>query len=295
MTQTTEKPVPPAEVAAAPLHHRTILPAKRGQSFDVRELWDFREAAYQFARRDVTLRYRQTAMGVVWVVLQPLLAALIFTFLFEVVGHMKAPNHGNTFFFIFSGMMMWGLFSNTFGPASMSVLANNSMLPKVYFPRVILPLYVIASCVINFLVALALFLIFIPVFHGTITLSMLTLPIWIVLLVLMAEGLGLIAAAYTVRYRDVQYVIPVLLQFLLLATPVAYAATHIPKGYRWIATVNPMTGLIEGARWALLGAKGAGVGFQWGQTLYSVGWIVALLALGAVVFGGLERRFADVI
>lgn len=278
--------------AAVPLPHRTLLPPKGFWVMEFRELWEFREVAYQFARRDITLRYRQTALGVIWVVLQPLLQAGVFTFLFHSVAKLHAPDDIPYFCFSFSGMLVWNTFNTTLTTSSASVLGNSPMIAKVYFPRVILPLYVIGTSVLNFVVALGMMFVLIAVYpQVTFGWWLATVPVWLVFTLLLSEGVGMMTSAWLVRYRDVQYVLPFFTQLLMFITPVAYAVSAIPKHLRWVAYVNPLTGLIQASRWSLLGKPPA----QWGLVGYSLVASVVIFFVGWLVFARFERQFADVI
>jgi lipopolysaccharide transport system permease protein len=238
----------------------------------------------------VKLRYRQTALGVLWVVLQPLLAAGIFALVFGRVANL--PSEGAPYFlFAFAGLLGWNLFSSTLTRASTCLVGNAQLVSKIYFPRLVLPLSTVFSSLIDFGVALAL-LAALMVFYGVAPHpGVLLLPVWLLLLLLLAAGLGLVAAALTVSYRDVQYVLPVLVQFLLYASPVAYALSAIPPSLRPLFFFNPLTGLLEAFRWSLLGT-GA---LRGDYVAYAAAISLGVFFWGTLVFKTMERRFADVI
>ncbi|MGI4787869.1 MAG: ABC transporter permease [Janthinobacterium lividum] len=281
------------EIAVRP--SRTLKAKPGWQALNVRELWQFRDLLVTLAGRDVKLRYRQTAVGVLWVVLQPLLAAGIFAFVFGKVANLPAPKGVPYFVFSYAGLLGWNVFSGTVVKVSASLVQNANLISKVYFPRLILPLSMMFSTLIDFAVSLALLPVLMLIAHVVPGLSLLTLPLWFALILMLALGVGMFAAALAVTYRDVQYVIPVLMQFFLYASPVAYmlsyALTKIPPAFRTFYYLNPMAGLLEAFRWSLLGHETLPVI----PVAYAA--VVSLLAFfaGAYAFKKMERKFADVI
>jgi lipopolysaccharide transport system permease protein len=273
--------------AAAPLR---LAPGHRNIGRELAETWQARDLLYTFADRDIRLRYRQTALGVVWVVLQPLIAAGIFTFVFGKVAHMSSSGKPYLLF-TFAALTGWNLFSGILTRASACLVGNANLVSRVFFPRLILPLSVAPAALLDFVVALGMFAMLLVVYGVAPTLAMLTLPFWMLLLSAGAFGAGLVAASLAVRYRDVQFVLPVAVQLLLYASPVAYAATSVPEQWHTLYYLNPLVAAIEGLRWSLLGTEPPPAG--------SVAWSVAAAAIavaaGIVVFRRMERGFADVI
>jgi lipopolysaccharide transport system permease protein len=281
---------PVTAVTEEPRPFLVIRPPRRWAPFDLRELWQFHDLLTRFARRDLTLRYRQTALGVVWVVLQPLLAAGAVTFVFGSIA--KLPSGGVPYFaFAFAGMIAWNAFSNVLMRMSSSLVGNAPLVAKIFFPRLILPLSTIVSVLVDFAVAMGMMAVIwltTGVFPGW---TLLTLPLWLAGLLLLATGVGLLAAALMVPYRDVQYVLPLATQLLLFVSPVAYAFASVPHSARLFFELNPLTALLEGFRWALLGVGR----LELFPTLWSAGATVALFFVGAFAFAHMERKFADVI
>ena len=240
--------------------------------------------------RDVTLRYRQTVLGVAWVVVQPLVAAALFAFVFGRVANLPS-DHVPYVVFAFSGLLAWNLFSGVVTKAAGSVVGNASMVSKVYFPRVLLPVSAVGPIVLDFVVALVAMGVLMGAYGTRPGAGLLLLPVWLLLVVALGLGFGLFASAAMVRYRDVQNILPIIVQLLLYASPVAYALKAVPPSLRWLVEVNPMTGLLEAFRWSLVGVgplpRGALV---WSSVAASVALIV-----GALAFASLERDFADVI
>ena len=267
-----------------------IKPPARWVPVNVKHLWEFRDLLVRFAMRDITLRYRQTALGVVWVILQPLMAAGVFTFVFGTVASL--PSEGVPYFaFSYAGMLAWNLFSSTVGKYSGSLVGNSSLVSKIFFPRLILPLATLGSTLLDFAVALVMMAVIMVVVGVAPGPALMMLPVWILLMLLLASGLGLLSGALMVKYRDVGYVVPVLTQILLYATPIAYSLSRVPEGARQWVSLNPLTGVVVGFRWSLLdGAAPDRFAVAW-----SVGASVIIFSLGAAVFTRLERQFADVI
>jgi lipopolysaccharide transport system permease protein len=259
-------------------------------AIDFRELWRYRDLLLVLAARDVKLRYRQTALGIAWVVLQPLLAAGIFSFVFGRVLH--APSDGVPYFlFSFAGLLAYGAFNGTLTRASACLVGNAPLVSKVYFPRLILPLSTVLATLIDFAVGTALMAILMMAAGVAPGWAVLLTPIWLAMLIGLAVGIGLFAAALMVRYRDLQYVIPVLLQLALYASPVAYPASAVPRRLRFWYLLNPLSGLLEGFRWSVLG-RGA---VNWPAAAYSSAFVAAAFFIGAMAFRRMEREFADVI
>lgn len=270
----------------------TIRPRSGWAALDVAEAWQFRDLLFSLAGRDVRLRYKQTALGVTWVILQPLLAAGIFAFVFGKVARLST---GTVPYFLFSyvGLLAWNVFNSTLNKSSMCLIGNSQLISKVYFPRVILPLSTVPSALIDFGVALALLFVLMPLYGVAPGPQMILLPVWLLLILLLAVGSGLIASALTVTYRDVQYILPVATQFLLYASPIAYSVEQVPIRLRAFYFLNPLSGLLEAFRWSLLG--GGGGHLYWGYLAYSAAFCIVLFLLGLLTFKNMERKFADVI
>lgn len=268
-----------------------LKPTKGWVGIDVRELARYRHLLFAFAARDVKLRYKQTLLGVVWVVLQPIVAAGIFSFVFGTVAGMRTSSGGSYFAFSFAGLLVWNVFSTTLAKAANSMVGNTQLVTKVYFPRLILPFATVASTLIDFLVPALLLAIFLAS-RGEGGWSAVLFPLWVLLALLMGLGLGLIAAALTIEYRDIQYILPLVTPFLLYASPVAYDVSHVPAHYRMAYyLVNPMASILEGFRWSVIGTPPPPLG----QVAYAAGISLLVFAAGATFFRTRERRAADVI
>lgn len=267
-----------------------LRPTAGWRSVDLRELWRFRDLVWALAIRDVKLRYRQTALGVTWVVLQPLLAAGIFSFVFGKVAGLSSGDVPYVVF-AFAGMLGWNLFQNTVAKGSISLISNGGMLSKIFFPRMALPLSTVPGTVLDFGVGFVAFLVVAALKHTMPGLPILTLPLWIALMLCIALGFALLSSALMVSYRDVGQAVPVILQMLLYITPIAYSLDNVPPNVRTLYALNPLVGILEGFRWALV----PGYDAQLGYAAYSAVFAVVAMVIGLVGFARMERKFADII
>ena len=269
----------------------TLRPTRGWVGIDLSEVFRFRDLTLELAARDIKLRYRQTALGVAWVVLQPLVAAGILNFAFGVVAGLTVQNTPY-FLFSFAGLIAWNIFSWTLTKTSLSMVGNSYLISKVYFPRLILPLSGTISTLLDSAVSFAVLGVLL-VFYGVRPgLELALVPVWILLLLCLALGVGLVAAALTVEYRDVQHILPIVVPFLLYASPVAYDVSHLPARYRGVFfVVNPLAGLIESLRSSLLHRPLPALVY----ILWSSGCALGIFVAGAAIFKRTERRFADVI
>jgi lipopolysaccharide transport system permease protein len=268
-----------------------IRPISRWEVLNIRQILGFRDLLMALGIRDIKLRYRQTALGIAWVVLQPLVASLIFGFVFNVVAGLKAPNGLPYFLFSYAGMLGWNAFSSTLTKAAGSLVQNSALVSKVYFPKIIVPTSSVYSSLVDFGVAFVVLLIMMPLYGVGFGWPILLTPVWVALLMMAALGVGFYASALMVSYRDIQYILPVMVNFLLYASPVPYALNMVPERFQWAIAANPLSGVLEGMRWSLLGTEPP----PQGALIYSVVTIIATFIFGALLFGRAERRFADVI
>jgi lipopolysaccharide transport system permease protein len=267
-----------------------VIQASRGwRALDFRELWRFRELVYFLALRDVKVRYKQTALGVAWVLLQPLLAMGIFSIIF---GQRGLSTSGLPYpLFVVSGLVPWFYFSNATSGASGSVVGNTQLISKVYFPRLAIPLAAVLANLVDLAIGLLLELVLLVVFGIGLSWQLLAVPVLVALMVLTALGVSVWLSALDVQYRDVRYAVPFFIQVWLFATPVIYATGDVPERWRPLLALNPMTGVIEGFRWALLQTGDLPVAGLATSALL----VVALLVTGLLYFRRMERTFADVI
>ena len=278
-----------AAPAATPL--RRIRSNTRRTPLDLRELWRYRDLWLTLALRDVKLRYRQTALGVAWVVLLPLLASGIFTLVFGVVA--KLPSNGSPYFlFVFAGYLGWNAFQNTLQRCGISLIGNTALVTKVYFPRIILPAASVLASLLDFAIGVVMLLLVLLVRGEVPSPLMLALvPLFMLILQMLALGLGFFSAALSVRFRDVMYVLPFLIQLLLYASPVAYGVSAVPDSVRRFYLLNPVAPLLDGLRSALLGRGDV----HWLAIGTSAIASVAVLFAGTLFFLYQDRQYADVI
>ena len=281
----------PSTTSVKPRPYKVIKPKSGWQALNVRELWQFRDLLLILAQRDIRLRYKQTVLGVVWVVLQPLISAGIFAFVFGKVAKLDSPAGVPYFVFAYTGLLAWNLFSSTLTKVSGSLVSNSNLVSKVYFPRLVLPLSTVFSSLLDFAVALVMLVVIMAVTHVAPGIGLLLLPLWMALLLLLATGVGLYAASLMVSYRDIQYILPVTTQFLMYASPVGYAISHVDAKFRTLYLLNPLASLLEGFRLSVLN-RGQ---LQPAMVAYAVLFSVAVFVLGAFAFRRMERKFADVI
>lgn len=237
------------------------------------------------------MRYKQTLLGASWAVLKPFLNMVVFTIFFG--GLAKVPSEGVPYpIFSFAALLPWELFSNALSISSRSLVQNRHMITKIYFPRVILPLSSTLSGVVDFLIAFVILLAMMAFYRIQPTLNMLTLPLFLLLAIVAALGVGLWLSALNVLYRDIGYITPFLTQFWLFITPIVYPTSMIPEQWRVLYALNPMTGVVEGFRWAILGTQQGAPGL----TLYiSIAVSVVLLISGMYYFKRMERHFSDLV
>ncbi|MDR3764907.1 MAG: ABC transporter permease [Acidobacteriota bacterium] len=267
-----------------------VIRARSGwQPVHFRELWYYRGVLYIMAWRDIKLRYRQTVLGGAWAVLQPLLAMLIFTVFFGRVGRFQS---GDTPYAIFAyaGLLPWTFFSNAVTLSSNSLLGNQALVSKVYFPRLFIPLGAIGALLLDLLVGLGLAFVLLFYYHRPLYLTLLLLPFFMVAAVGASAGVGLVLAALNVRYRDVKYVVPFLVQMGMFVTPIIYPVNVAPAWTRPILALNPMTGVVLGFRYALLGE-----GMDWALTAGSLAVALVLFVGSVFLFRRMEVEFGDVI
>lgn len=273
--------------------HETIVirPPKGLAALELRSLWEFRDLLLAFAERDIRLRYRQTALGVAWVVLQPLMGAGIFAVVFGVIA--KLPSQGVPYFLVsFAGLLGWTLFFGSITRISPSLVANASLIRKIFFPRLLVPLGVIPSVLVDFAVGLVVMVGLLLAYGVTPGWGLLLLPASILIILAIALGLGLVAASLSVQYRDIQHIVPFAVQFLMYASPVGYAASSVPERLQvYYFLLNPLAAPIEAIRWGFLNTTPPDMRYL----AYSFFISLLCLFIGLVVFRRVERDFADVI
>lgn len=266
-----------------------ICPTDGWIPIDLKELWDYRELLLTFISRDIKVRYKQTALGAAWAVMQPLFMMVVFTLAFGRLA--KIPSEGLPYpLFSYVALLPWMLFSEGITRSTRSMITNSHIMTKAYFPRLILPISGVLSPTIDFLIAFAI-LLGMMLYYGLVpTINVLFLPAFLVLGIATSLGVGLWFSALNVQYRDFQYTVPFLIQLWLFASPVVYPSSLLPEPYNLLFGLNPMAGVIEGFRWALLGTAPPSI-----LTLISVLMVLIILVSGAFYFRKMENIFADVV
>jgi len=256
---------------------------------NLKELWDYRELLYFLVWRDVKVRYKQTAIGIAWAILQPLLTMIIFTLVFSQFA--KIPSEGVPYpIFAFAALLPWIYFSQAIGRCASSVIGDAGLITKVYFPRLIIPLAAVIPPLVDFCCSLLILFAMIAWYGTAPTWALLAAPAFLLLALLTALGVGLWLSALNVRYRDVNYVVPFLIQIWMFASPVVYPVSLVPEKWRLLYSLNPMVGVIEGFRWAVLGKTPPP---HFGIIAISGIAVLALLVGGILFFKRMERTFAD--
>ena len=278
--------------SGTPVQNTSVLirPISGWVPIDLRDLWEYRELLYFLTWRDIKVRYKQTALGMAWVVLQPLLLMLVFTIFFGSL--VELPSDGIPYpVFTYTALLPWQLFSRALNEGSMSLVAHERVITKTYFPRILLPASAVLASLIDFGIASLLLIGFILFFGAQPGPAIFTLPLFVLLVVMAAFGVSLWLAAFNVLYRDVRYVLPFVTQIWMFATPIIYPVSVVPDSWRLLYGLNPMVGVVEGFRWALLGNSN-GMDAMFGLSALVV---VGILGGGVLYFQSVQQTFADVI
>ncbi len=273
----------------AELPHKRITPSRGWVSLKLREVWEYRELLYFLTWRDVKVRYKQTALGAAWAIIQPFMTMVAFSLFFGQLG--KIPSDGVPYpIFSFTALLPWSFFAYALGQSSNSLVGSANLISKVYFPRLVIPISSVLSGALDFAIAFVVLLGMMLYFGIAPTSAVVLLPLFLLLALVTALGVGLWLSALNVEYRDVRYTVPFLTQFWLFATPVAYPSSLLGEPWRTLYGLNPMVGVVEGFRWAMLGTAPPG-------PMLGVSAVVsvALLISGAFYFRRMERTFADVV
>jgi lipopolysaccharide transport system permease protein len=267
-----------------------IEPTRGWVGLRLRELWEYRELVYFLIWRDVKVRYKQTVLGALWAIIQPLFSMLVFTVVFGKLA--KMPSDGIPYpLFSYAALLPWNYFAQGLSSSSDSLVGSANLIRKVYFPRLAIPVAAVCGGVVDFLIAFGVLLLMMGYFGVAPTANVVWLPCYLLLALVTALGVGLWLSALNVQYRDVKYTVPFLVQFWMYATPIVYPSSLLPEPWKTLYGLNPMAGVVEGFRWALLGVKTPPGPMVWA----SAGAAVVLLVSGAYFFRRMEKTFADVV
>lgn len=266
-----------------------IRPSRRWPRLNLAELWQYRELMWFLAWRNVKVRYKQTAIGALWAILQPLLTMIVFSVFFGRLAGL--PSDGVPYpVFAYCALLPWQLFANSLNEAANSVVADERLVTKVYFPRLVIPISAVSASVIDFLVATSLLGGMMAWYDIALTARAAAVPLFVVMALGAALGVGLWLSALNVQFRDVRYTLPFITQFWLFVSPVVYSSSLVPGAWRWLYGINPLAGVIEGFRWALLGTPVS-------ASLVGVSCVViaGMVLTGLYYFRRMERSFADIL
>ncbi len=268
-----------------------VIEAGRAEQQYWKDLWRYRELFYFLAWRDILVRYKQTAIGMAWALIRPFLTMVVFTVVFGNLA--KLPSEGVPYpILVFAGMLPWQFFSTALSECSNSLISNANLISKVYFPRLIVPTSAVIVSFVDFMISGIILLGLMAWYNYVPSWRILTLPLFIAIAFAASIGVGLWLAALNVEYRDFRYIVPFIVQFGLYISPVGFSSNIVPEKWRLLYSLNPMVGVIDGFRWAILGGESK---LYWSGFLVSVGLVVLLLVSGIWYFRKMERTFADVI
>ena len=256
------------------------------------DLWRFRELFFVLSLRDISVRYKQTVIGILWAVLRPLLTMVVFTLVFGKIA--KLPSDGETPYalMVYAALLPWQFFASAVQESSNSLVVNSMLISKVYFPRLIIPTSTIITSLVDFVLSFVILIGLMVYYHFVPTWNMLLVPAFLLIAIFTATGIGLYITSLNVKFRDFRYIIPFIIQFGLYISPVGFSSNVIPEKYRFLYSLNPMVGVIDGFRWAILGGES---NIYWPGFLLSVGIMSFFLWLGLRTFRKMERSFADII
>ncbi len=281
--------LPKLDGAPAPSEVLIIRPSRGWLRINFRELWQYRELLYFLVWRDIKVRYKQTALGAAWAILQPVLTMLVFSVFFGKLA--KVPSDGVPYpVFAYTALLPWQLFAYALTESANSLVGSQNLIKKVYFPRLVVPISSVLAGLVDFAISFAVLLVLMLHYGITPTRAVALLPVFLLLALATALSVGLWLSALNVQFRDVRYTIPFLTQFWMFATPVAYPSSLVPERWRPLLGLNPMAGVVDGFRWALLGKSGSPGPLLW----VSVAAVLALLFGGLMYFRRMESTFADI-
>ncbi len=269
----------------------TIQPGKKLDGA-LKELWQYKDLFYFLAWRDFKVRYKQTIIGALWAFLRPLLTMIVFTIIFGKVAGLPSQGTAPYAIMVFSAMLPWYFFSSSFGDGSNALVSNANMISKVYFPRIIVPISTMFVNLVDFGISFAMLLMLIACFQFTPSINILFLPLFLILAIAFTIALTLWMSALNVKYRDIRYIVPFIVQFGLYVSPVGFSSEAIANKWRIIYSLNPMVGVIDGFRWCIIGKA---TNFYWPGFILSIVLTLLLLISGYIFFSNTERKFADII
>jgi homopolymeric O-antigen transport system permease protein len=289
MTQeaTAVQAISGADLLSEPLVR--IRPAASWVPLNFKQVWSYRELLYFLMWRDVKVRYKQTVLGAAWAIIQPLFTMLIFTLFFGKLAGVPSDNVPYPVF-VYAGLLIWTFFSNALTNSGNSLVGNQNLLTKVYFPRIIIPGATVGAGLVDLAISFLVLIGLMIYYDVAVTWGILLVPVIIVFTTLLALGVGMWASALNVKYRDIRFALPFAIQLWMFLSPIIYPSTFVPAKWRWLLTLNPLTGLIDGFRAALFAQR-----INWSTLAISIAITLAILVYAAYVFRRMERSFADIV
>lgn len=273
-------------------HYDLVIKATKNRSSYWKEIWEYKDLLYILVWRDIKVRYKQTFLGVLWSILQPLLTMVVFTFIFSQIAELPTEAKAPYPILVFSALIPWQFFSSAISGAGSSLIANQALITKVYFPRTVIPASTVIASMFDMIISLAI-LIFLIVYYSFIpSWKICLLPLLVLHVFLFTMGLSLLISSYNIKYRDFRYIIPFAIQFGLLISPVGFSSTVIPENLYYVYSLNPMVGIIDGFRWSILNTSGSFNLFTYGISIF-ISMIIFLV--GVYKFKRIEQSISDII
>jgi len=266
-----------------------IEPTRSWLSLKLRDIWEYRELLYFLTWRDVKVRYKQTVVGFLWAIIQPFLKMVVFSIIFGTLAKMDSEGFPYPIF-LYAGLLPWQFFASSVSRSGESIVASTNLITKVYFPRLVIPIASVGACLVDFAISFIILVILMLYYNVVPTLSMFMVLPLILATIFTALGVGMFISALNVAYRDFRYIVPFLVQIWMFLTPVIYSTGIIPENWRWLILLNPMAGIVDAYRSAILGKP-----FGWGNLGISMGMAVVIFLCGLMYFRKTERYFADIV
>jgi lipopolysaccharide transport system permease protein len=272
---------------------RIVIEPGRTEKNYWKDLWRYRELFYILSWRDIKVRYKQTTLGVLWAVIRPLLTMIVFTFVFRNLAKMNVDGNAPYSIMVFAGLLPWQFFANALTESSNSLIGNERLISKIYFPRLIIPASSVITSFIDFLISFIILLALFVIYGYMPPVEIFLMPFLWIMVVIASLGPGLYLSALNVKYRDFKHIIPFIVQFGLFISPVGFSSSVIPAKWQWLYALNPMVGVIDGFRWCIV--RDAPNPFQHYPFYISMGVIILFMGLSIFQFRKMERKFADLI
>jgi lipopolysaccharide transport system permease protein len=274
------------------LEQQIIIEAGRAERHYWQDLWRYRELFLVLSWRDITVKYKQTVIGIAWAVIRPVLTMIVFTVIFGKVAKLPAEGNAPYAIMVYAAMLPWQFFATSLSECSNSLIGNANLITKVYFPRLIIPSSTVVTNLVDFFISFAILLLLMAYYQFLPTMRFLMLPVFLLIAFLTSFGVGLFLTSLNVKYRDFRYIVPFIVQFGLYVSPVGFSSSIIPEKYRLLYSLNPMVGVIDGFRWAILGGNSV---IYWPGFFLSLSVTVLFLGIGILFFRKMEKSFADII